>query len=597
MSKILYNVNVFFKRTCCITGSISTPDVSIRVLGGNHPQKGSQMHVFISHSSKDSARAEEICSLLEQGKHTCFLAPRDIRTGYEYAEEIINGIDGSGAFLLLLSQEANTSPHVLREVERAVSKKIPIIVYKLEEVTLTKSMEYFLMTHQWINTKSGSGFSEIARCIDAIEDGRNAEPHPVEVNDSETESSGISPLAVASICIVALAGIVIGLVCWMMMSADTEPSESSISPATSESSIISDESELLAKETADSSEAQAHSSEDTTVQETSETELPVTTDSTVPQPTPETSDDISLPVTSVSSSHTSAYAPEPLPETEEKTETEEADVSEMTNDAESSQPQISFEYAHLGDSITFGMYNGAPVVWRVIALSDDGTKATLISDSILTMKAYDAAEGGKYNYSNGEYYWNIPDSDIDGQLQRLIRGDNRWELSNIRTWLNSEKANVVYENGQPNTQAMSEMSNGYNAEAGFLNGFTQEERDAIVPVTILTNGTETTDKVYLLASDELSLLSEADVSRFAKPTSEAVELDGSRWYTLHFNDYGVSDHYWWLRDAAADSSCECYVVTNSYVGGAPDGEPVGLEGYGIRPVMTIDLTSPAVNVQ
>lgn len=52
--------------------------------------------------------------------------------------------------VLLLSEASNKSPHVLREVEYAVSHHTPVLVYSLEEVNLSKSMEYFLMTHQWI---------------------------------------------------------------------------------------------------------------------------------------------------------------------------------------------------------------------------------------------------------------------------------------------------------------------------------------------------------------------------------------------------------------------------------------------------------------
>lgn len=114
------------------------------------------MYVFISHSSTDATIAQEICSTLELSNIQCFLAPRDIRSGYEYASEILYGLDRSDVFLLLLSNRANQSPHVLREVERAVSNSTPIIVYKLEEVELTKSMEYFLMTHQWLNAEKGN---------------------------------------------------------------------------------------------------------------------------------------------------------------------------------------------------------------------------------------------------------------------------------------------------------------------------------------------------------------------------------------------------------------------------------------------------------
>ena len=115
------------------------------------------MQIFISHASQNAAEASAVCRLLEERGTRCFIAPRDIRTGKEYAEEIVNGLDGSAAVLLLMSEAANRSPHVLREVERAVSKSIPILVYKLEEVALSKSMEYFLMTHQWSARRTRTG--------------------------------------------------------------------------------------------------------------------------------------------------------------------------------------------------------------------------------------------------------------------------------------------------------------------------------------------------------------------------------------------------------------------------------------------------------
>ena len=124
------------------------------------------MQIFISHSSADAEAAANICETLERHGSKCFIAPRDIRSGREYAEELLDGIDLSSAMILLMSENANHSPHVLREVERAVSKGIPILVYKLEDVTLTKSMEYFLMTHQWINARSDDSFVDILRFAD-----------------------------------------------------------------------------------------------------------------------------------------------------------------------------------------------------------------------------------------------------------------------------------------------------------------------------------------------------------------------------------------------------------------------------------------------
>lgn len=119
------------------------------------------MQIFLSHSSKDADVALKICEQLEKNGTKCFIAPRDIRPGKEYAEEIINGIEESAAVVLLMSGAANRSPHVLREVEHAVSGGTPILVYKLEDVVLSKSMEYFLMTHQWVSSKPQEDYADI----------------------------------------------------------------------------------------------------------------------------------------------------------------------------------------------------------------------------------------------------------------------------------------------------------------------------------------------------------------------------------------------------------------------------------------------------
>ena len=146
------------------------------------------MRIFLSHSSADSKLATEVCAMLEANGHSCFIAPRDIRSGYEYAQELVDGIDGADVMLLLLSKRANDSPHVLREVERAVSKNKPIIVYKLENFTLSKSMEYFLMTHQWLDSQADVDHSAILKCIDEFTGDNKPTGNDIST-DSENASS------------------------------------------------------------------------------------------------------------------------------------------------------------------------------------------------------------------------------------------------------------------------------------------------------------------------------------------------------------------------------------------------------------------------
>lgn len=110
--------------------------------------------VFLSHASQDAEIAGNICDFLEESGLDCFIAPRDIKVGEEYAEELVNGIDNSKIMILILSKNSNSSPHVLREVDRAVGSSIPILVYRLGDVELSKSMEYFIRTQQWLDAKN-----------------------------------------------------------------------------------------------------------------------------------------------------------------------------------------------------------------------------------------------------------------------------------------------------------------------------------------------------------------------------------------------------------------------------------------------------------
>lgn len=112
------------------------------------------MKVFISFSSKEQDRAEEVCKFLETNGISCFISSRDLIPGEEYARQLVDNMDSADAVVLVMSKAANESPHVLREIEHAVSHRITILVYPIEEVVLSKSMEYFLMAHQWIRGES-----------------------------------------------------------------------------------------------------------------------------------------------------------------------------------------------------------------------------------------------------------------------------------------------------------------------------------------------------------------------------------------------------------------------------------------------------------
>jgi len=77
------------------------------------------------------------------------MAPRDVPAGAHYA-------DAAGARHQRLAQPAADSlrksvdsAHVGKEVERASSKRKPIVAIRLDAAPLTPAFEYFLSESQW----------------------------------------------------------------------------------------------------------------------------------------------------------------------------------------------------------------------------------------------------------------------------------------------------------------------------------------------------------------------------------------------------------------------------------------------------------------
>ena len=107
--------------------------------------------VFISYASQDTDSAEKVCAALEAAGSPCWMAPRDVKAGAQYADAIVRAINDARAVVLVLSESAVASAHVAREIERAGSKRKPIIPFRLDAAALNPELEYFLSNSQWID--------------------------------------------------------------------------------------------------------------------------------------------------------------------------------------------------------------------------------------------------------------------------------------------------------------------------------------------------------------------------------------------------------------------------------------------------------------
>ena len=125
--------------------------------------------VFVSYSSKDHNIANLAVALLEERGHRCWVAPRDIVPGTEWGQAIIDGINTADVFLLVFSNNANTSPQILREVERAVNRGLPIIPFRIEDVMPQGSLEYFMSVPHWFDALSPPVEGHLDRLANVID--------------------------------------------------------------------------------------------------------------------------------------------------------------------------------------------------------------------------------------------------------------------------------------------------------------------------------------------------------------------------------------------------------------------------------------------
>jgi uncharacterized RDD family membrane protein YckC len=107
--------------------------------------------VIISYATIDKPIADAVCARLEERGIRCWIAPRDILAGMDYAEAIINAIDSAKIMVLIFSSHANASKHVMREAERAVHDGYPIIPVRIEDVQPTLSLQYYISAQHWLD--------------------------------------------------------------------------------------------------------------------------------------------------------------------------------------------------------------------------------------------------------------------------------------------------------------------------------------------------------------------------------------------------------------------------------------------------------------
>jgi TIR domain/Protein of unknown function (DUF2628) len=120
-------------------------------------------HVFISHGSENRDEANALCAFIEARGVKAWIAPRDVRPGIDYSEELQAAIEGCVAFVVLVTDVANKSPYVRAETEMAFSCHKPIFPVRHSDIKPAAGLALFLKIRHWTDAYGKSRDSALDR--------------------------------------------------------------------------------------------------------------------------------------------------------------------------------------------------------------------------------------------------------------------------------------------------------------------------------------------------------------------------------------------------------------------------------------------------
>ena len=81
----------------------------------------------------------------------CWMAPRDIAPGADWAGSIVEAIDNCRAMVLIFSAHSNGSKQVYREVQQAFDGDKPVVPFRIENVTPAPTLRYYMNSVHWLD--------------------------------------------------------------------------------------------------------------------------------------------------------------------------------------------------------------------------------------------------------------------------------------------------------------------------------------------------------------------------------------------------------------------------------------------------------------
>lgn len=182
---------------------------------------------FISYSTYDKAAADAACAALEASGIRCWIAPRDIMPGAEWGEAIIDAINQCHVMVLIFSEHANGSPQIRREIERAITKGVPVLPLRIQDVAPARSLEYFIGTVHWLDALTPPLESHLRALVESVKALLKIDPVPPRIVLPPSTAQPVAPpnpsKRIIPIVAACLASAVAAIGIWWLLAGKSPP--------------------------------------------------------------------------------------------------------------------------------------------------------------------------------------------------------------------------------------------------------------------------------------------------------------------------------------------------------------------------------------
>lgn len=169
--------------------------------------------VFISYTQADRESAERLCSSLESAGVSCWIAPRNVAPGSEWAAAIMHAIHSAKALVLILSSNSKSSRQLAREVESADQTGLKIITFRIEDVKPPDELGYYLGNIQWIDGYGSNFDAAVQKLAQVVQNAPAVSPAAPAPAPHVARAAATKPiwqkpavLALAALAVLLIAG-------------------------------------------------------------------------------------------------------------------------------------------------------------------------------------------------------------------------------------------------------------------------------------------------------------------------------------------------------------------------------------------------------